>query len=130
MTGIGDRLRKIREELGLKQGEFSERIGLKQGSYSDMENEKKPLLHRNIKLICLEFGVNIDWLQNGGDGPIFKRQELTPEEKELVELYAKLVPETQKEILAYAHEKLELQELRAKADTEKGVNPIHEKKRG
>jgi transcriptional regulator with XRE-family HTH domain len=118
METIGDRLRRLRKELKLKQGEFAQGIGLKQGTYSEIENDKEILTSRNMKLICLEFGVNLEWLQYGGDGSIFKSQELTSDEKELLETYDKLIPETQKEVREYANEKLELQGLREKTGGE------------
>jgi transcriptional regulator with XRE-family HTH domain len=118
MEKTGDRLKRIRKELGIKQGDFAARIGLKQGSYSDIENEKEILTDRNMKLICLEFGVNMDWLRHGGDGPAFKNQELAPDERELLDLYEKLVPENRKEVRDYTQEKLELQEFRARAGAE------------
>jgi len=117
MEGIKGRLVQVRKELRLKQGEFAEKIGLKQGTYSDIENEKEPLTARNARLICLEFGVNEDWL-NDGKGPMFKTQKLPPDARELLEIYDKLIPETQKEVRDYANEKLELQELREKAGQE------------
>jgi transcriptional regulator with XRE-family HTH domain len=120
METLGDRLRRLRKELKLKQGEFAQGIGLKQGSYSEIENEKEPLIDKNAEFICLKYGVNLDWLQHG-TGPIFKSQELTSSEKELLETYDKLIPETQKKVRDYAKEKLELQELREKTGkTEEG----------
>jgi hypothetical protein len=85
---------------------------------SGIENGNEILSDRNIKLICLEFGADLEWLQHGGDGPIFKNQELTSNERELLDIYDKLIPETQKEIREYANEKLELQGLREKAGGE------------
>jgi transcriptional regulator with XRE-family HTH domain len=156
METIGERLKRLRKELKLRQGEFARRIDLSQSMLSGIENGNEILSDRNMKLICLEFGVNLEWLQHGGDGPIFKSQELTSDEKELLETYDKLISETQKEVRDYANEKLELQELREKAggeaskqapggttppleapregkrqkNAEKKINPIHNKKRG
>ncbi|MDR1218362.1 MAG: helix-turn-helix domain-containing protein [Treponema sp.] len=65
MIGIGERLIKVRAEIGLKQGEFADRIGISQGMLSDIEHENKPLTERNIKLIHLTFGVNREWLITG-----------------------------------------------------------------
>ncbi|MDR1176027.1 MAG: helix-turn-helix domain-containing protein [Treponema sp.] len=114
MEKIGERLKRLRNKVGLKQGEFARRVSISQGMLSGIENGNEILSDRNMKLICLEFGVNLDWLQHGGDEPIFKSQELTSGEKELLEIYDKLIPETQKEVRDYANEKLELQELREK----------------
>jgi len=49
---------------------------------------------------------------------MFKTQKLPPDARELLEIYDKLIPETQKEVRDYANEKLELQELREKAGQE------------
>jgi transcriptional regulator with XRE-family HTH domain len=125
MDKANQRLKELRKKLGIKQGKFAERIGLKQGSYSDVENGKEVLTQRNIKLICLEFGVNEVWLLTG-EGLMFTSKpppqafarpdgkELADDERELLETYDRLLPETRKEIRDYAGEKLELQELRAK----------------
>jgi transcriptional regulator with XRE-family HTH domain len=146
METIGDRLRTLRKELGLNQGEFAQGIGLKQGSYSEIENGKEKLTQKNMEFISLKYAVNMDWLQKG-NGPMFRSIELSPAERELLEIYDKLIPETQKEVRDYAHEKLELQELRKKADDEaaqnvsrplkalpqegeKGINPVHNKDMG
>jgi transcriptional regulator with XRE-family HTH domain len=111
MENIGDRLRHIRKKAGINQGEFAVRLGLKQGTYCDIENEKEILTPRNKRLVCLEFGVNENWLETG-EGEPFKPAELTSEEKELLDIYEKLDPEIRKEIKTAAIEKLELQELR------------------
>jgi transcriptional regulator with XRE-family HTH domain len=163
MKEADKRLKELRKKLDIKQGEFAKRIGLKQGSYSDVENGKEVLTQRNIKLICLEFGVSDEWLRNG-QGPMFTPpkppsqaiagpdgRELASDERELLETYDRLIPETRKEVRDYAGEKLELQELRAKTggtdapqnapggatlpleatrEAEGGGNPVHNKDRG
>jgi DNA-binding XRE family transcriptional regulator len=216
---IIDRLIKARTELGLNQGKFAQKIGLSQAAVSDFENCKKSLIDRNIKLICLTFGVNEIWLRTGegkmfmiyerverlqkylnmtpqefadviksktgkafpgieegkntlteqniaplctpnlfiqgktvnyfwlkygdksevaGEQPMFinsphrpldeRLEKLKAEERELIELYDQLVPESQKEVVKYTRERLELQELR-KGDISTEPNPIHKKNR-
>jgi transcriptional regulator with XRE-family HTH domain len=116
--GIGKRLKTLRKELNISQGAFAEKIGLKQGSYSDIENEKEPLIVRNFEIICYKFKVNEDWLRYGGDVPMFSESSrLNPDERELLEIYERLIPECRKEVRIFAAEKLELQELREKAST-------------
>jgi len=114
MENIGDRLKHIRKELKINQGEFAARIELKQGSYCDIENGKVILTPRIKRLICLEFRVNENWLETG-EGEPFKSTELSSDEKELLAVYDKLEPDIKKEIIDRAREKLELQELRKKA---------------
>jgi transcriptional regulator with XRE-family HTH domain len=114
---MNDRLKIIRLELGIKQGEFAKRINLKQGTFSDIENGKKHLTERNIKIICAEFGVNEEWLKSG-TGKMFVDEEmhdenrLTRGETELIDIYQKLLPPIQKDVLKYARNMLDLQELR------------------
>jgi transcriptional regulator with XRE-family HTH domain len=134
MNGIGNRLRTIRKELDLKQGAFAKRIEMSQGMLSDIEHEKAVLTERNIKLICLEFGVDREWLLTG-QGTIFTLPKPSPQasewpdgraladdERELIEIYDRLAPETRKEVRDYISEKLELQYLRAKMG---GTNPLN-----
>lgn len=150
METIGNRLKILRKALNLNQGKFAQGIGLKQGSYSEIENEKEILTSKNIEFICLKYNVNIDWLKNG-KGQIFINQKITSIERELLEIYEKLIPKNQKDVLDYAIEKLELQKFREKSnknhpetttlipptqetpgksmDKGKGANPIHDQER-
>lgn len=74
MKTDGERLRELRKELNIKQGEFAEKISTTQGHISDIENGRKNLSDRTIKLICLEdwngHTVNETWLRTG-KGKIF-----------------------------------------------------------
>lgn len=67
-------LKELRKALSLKQGEFAQRISTTQGHISDIENGRKELSDRTIKLICLEFGVNEEWLRTG-TGEMFSKND-------------------------------------------------------
>jgi transcriptional regulator with XRE-family HTH domain len=103
---ILDRIRLIRIEIGLKQGEFAKRIGLTQTSMSMIETGKAPLTEKNIKLICSTFAVNEDWLRTG-KGEMFG--PVSPYEKELLAVFGKLTPDTQEFILEMAQNLLRRQ---------------------
>lgn len=62
---MNDRLKILRNTLGIKQGEFAKKISTTQGHISDIENGRKELSDRTMKLICLEFNVNETWLRTG-----------------------------------------------------------------
>ena len=96
---ILDRIRLVRKEISLKQGEFAERIGLTQTSMSMIENGRAPLTDKNIKLICATFPVDEDWLRTG-KGEMFGAE--SPYEKELLETFGKLTADTQEFILDMA----------------------------
>lgn len=80
VINLNERLKELRKALAIKQGDFAERISTTQGHISDIENGRKELSDRTIKLICLEFNVNEEWLRTGA-GEMFiqldKKDELT-----------------------------------------------------
>ena len=65
MQQIGDRIHSLRKGLGISQGEFGSKIGIKKASVSSMEKNKSNPSTQTIKLICIEFNVNYDWLVDG-----------------------------------------------------------------
>lgn len=72
MIKTKERLKELRKALGIKQGDFAERISTTQGHISDIENGRKELSDRTIKLICLEFNINESWLRYGS-GEMFDK---------------------------------------------------------
>jgi transcriptional regulator with XRE-family HTH domain len=103
---ILNRIRLIRKTLGLNQGEFARQIGLTQTALSMIELDKVALTDKNIKLICATFAVDEDWLRTG-KGEMFGAQ--SPYEKELLETFGKLTPDTQEFILDMAKNLLKRQ---------------------
>ena len=104
---IQNRIRLVRDKLGLKQGVFAGRIGLTQTSMSMIEMGKAALTDKNIKLICATFAVNERWLRTG-KGEMFG--PVSPYEKELLDVFGKLTPDTQEFILEMAQNLLKRQE--------------------
>lgn len=76
----GERLKALRKELDMKQGDFSEEISTTQGHISDIENDRKSLSERTIKLICLKNWngrtVSEEWLRTGR-GEMFNKMDAT-----------------------------------------------------
>lgn len=66
-----ERLKALRRVLNIKQGDFAEKISTTQGHISDIENGRKNLSERTIKLICLQDWngkkVNEDYLLGRSD---------------------------------------------------------------
>lgn len=79
MNSQGERLKELRNALEIKQGDFAKKISTTQGHISDIENGRKNLSERTIKLICLESWngqmVSEEWLKNG-TGEMFVRVSL------------------------------------------------------
>jgi transcriptional regulator with XRE-family HTH domain len=103
---ILDRIRLVRKEICLNQGEFASKIGLTQTSISMIELGKTALTDKNIKLICATFAIDEGWLRTG-KGDMFGAQ--SPYEKELLETFGKLTADTQEFILEMARSLLKRQ---------------------
>lgn len=96
-----ERVKEVRQALGLSQQEFGSRIGIKISAMSYLESGKSRLTESNAILICKEFNVSREWLLNGA-GEMFlpessgavdalaAQYDLTPLERDMVENYCKL----------------------------------------
>lgn len=71
-----ERIKVIRQSLGLTQDEFASRIGISRSALSLLESGKNNPSERTVMLICREFGVNLDYLLHG-TGPMFAPKEAT-----------------------------------------------------
>jgi transcriptional regulator with XRE-family HTH domain len=101
-----DRILAIRKTLRLNQSEFAGRLGIKRAAPSMIEVGTNNLTDQNIKLICMTFGINEQWLRTGA-GDMFS--DASPYETEFFEIYRDLMPETQHAILQLAKQLLETQ---------------------
>lgn len=78
VNNMKDRIRTLRNKLGLNQTDFGERIGIKQGSVAGYESGARTPIDAVITSICREFSVNEEWLRTG-KGQMF--EELTEQQK-------------------------------------------------
>ena len=60
-----DRIKELRQLLGLTQSEFANRIAMNQTGISMVEKGTRELTDRQIITICAVFGVHEEWLRNG-----------------------------------------------------------------
>lgn len=80
---INERLKELRNNLGISQDEMAKRLNFKNRStIANIETGKRELTERNIKIICETFKINEKWLTEG-TGEIFKDSE----EKKIEEIY-------------------------------------------
>jgi transcriptional regulator with XRE-family HTH domain len=142
-----ERLKILRKSLGLTQGEFGKKIGMSDVAISHMESGRTAFSDQNTKLICLTFGINEKWFREGSGEMMDEWAQLTLREQRLLAVFEKLSQTAQEMLIEYA-EKLRSDEqtLRTEAaqnapggatkppeapqGDEKGINPIHGKKRG
>ena len=62
---VGNRVKTVRNALGISQEKFGNQIGISKVAISDIENEKTSLTERNARSICREFNIDYFWLTEG-----------------------------------------------------------------
>ncbi|MDO5015262.1 MAG: helix-turn-helix transcriptional regulator [Clostridia bacterium] len=67
---MNERVKELRQALGLSGEKFGARIGVQRNAISRIETGKNGLTEANIKSICREFNVNENWLRFG-EGNMF-----------------------------------------------------------
>lgn len=67
---MNERIKELRERLGMSQTEFAESLNLKRNSISLIEVGKRNPSDRTILDICSKFHVSEDWLRSG-TGEVF-----------------------------------------------------------
>ena len=106
----GLRIAELRKELKFTQGQFAEKIGLKFSAISMIELGKAPLTEANIRLICLTFGVNEEWLRHGTGEMMDDEALLSGKEKQLLSFYRELSSQAQELVIANVEGMIKLQE--------------------
>ncbi|MCM1183571.1 MAG: helix-turn-helix domain-containing protein [Roseburia sp.] len=108
---MNDRVRKIRKSLDLTQQKFADRLSVKRNTVAQWELGINALTDQVIASICREFGVNEDWLRNGGpDEEMFiklsKDEELARYTQKLLDSTDDIVADTIKNFIVI-YEKLD-----------------------
>ncbi len=96
MNFLGDRIRYLRENAGLKQKEMARKFSISENAWSQYENNKRTPDLETIKNIAKFFNVSIDYLMNLTD------EAYDPNEntfKELISIYNLLSKEEKKKLL-------------------------------
>lgn len=70
---MNERIKELRNALGLTLDKFGEKIGVKKAAVSRWENGDN-IADRMILSICREFNVSEEWLRNG-TGEMFVRRD-------------------------------------------------------
>lgn len=62
---VGERLRKVRENLGLSRRDFAHGAGLTEQTYGPFENAKRPLTLEAAKKLRSRYGLTLEFLYFG-----------------------------------------------------------------
>lgn len=96
MSDIGDRIKKLRLSLGLKQVQFSQQVRVSQGYLAEVEKGKKIPSSRVLLAVSTVFGVDEEWLRSGrGRKQKSEDMLLSKDERDVVNLYRRLKPAEQ-----------------------------------
>lgn len=106
---INDRIKVLRKHLGLNQTDFGEKVGIAQGHMTNIETGRREVTEKSIKVICLQFNVNEEWLRTG-EGEMFveddnvllsqlaKQYNLDAFSRKFIETYISL-PESHRDVI-------------------------------
>lgn len=92
------RLKELRDEAGLSQGDIAEKFSVAQNTVSSWENGKRDPDTDTVKKIAAFFDVSIDYLLGVSDrkkAPSKEDAGLSAEEAELLELFRSASPALQ-----------------------------------
>jgi len=120
-TTIGQRIKLLREYLGLTQEEFAKHLNLNRSYISHIEKNKKQPSDKLLRLISHTFGVSYEWLKygrgemwekGGEEVPVWLKEFMKKASDEDVEIVKALiemleeVPEEEKPLLKMMLKKL------------------------
>lgn len=106
---LSERIKYIREDLGLTRASFGETLGVSGDVINNMERGRVDIKDYMLRLICKTHRVNYFWLTEGkGDpylGPpdilmddVIERYSLDDFDRKIVEEYVKLDPDSRSAI--------------------------------
>jgi len=90
---VNERLRQLRQALGMSQTDFSKAIRVSIGYTGEIENGHRIANDRIIRLICLTFGASESWLKTG-EGEMFATAPAEKRER-ILSLFDELNPQFQ-----------------------------------
>ena len=109
---MNNRIREVREKMGLTQSEMAEKIGLKQSALSSIENGGT-ITEQNIISICCRFHVDEHWLRTGEGDPF---HETDRKWEEFLTIFEQLSPMYQDFLIVMARRLLTMQQESAKSE--------------
>jgi transcriptional regulator with XRE-family HTH domain len=105
---INQRVKLLRKELNLTQGEFAKIISVSASLITYIEQGKRTVNDRHIRLICDSFDVNPQWLKTG-EGDRYNSEKGSNVTK-LLALFGNLKPRYQEFVLNQVDQFLKMQD--------------------
>ena len=110
---MNERIKEFREKMGLSQEALGKALGIGRSAVSRIESGTNALTEANIRLLCQQYNVNREWLENGkgemllqGDdalvAKVAEKYNLSPLDLEAFKLYVKLNGNDRNMLLSFA----------------------------
>lgn len=111
---MNERIKELRDALGITLEEFGSRLGVTRTAISRLERGNRGVTDQMAISICREFGVNEHWLRTG-EGEMFEQTrasvldrlsteyDLSREQRSVIEAFLDLDPQERDVILKYVH---------------------------
>ena len=117
-----ERIRDLREEIGLSRAAFGQRLGVSGDVINNLERGRVEIKEPMIKLICSEFSVNEEWLRTGiGDKKLHTASNTMDQLKKefnlddfsynLVYQYLKLDPEQRRSVRDFFYNVIDVDDM-------------------
>ncbi len=118
---MNERLRLLREKIGISRAVFGQRIGVSGDVINNLERGRVKIKEYLLELVCLKFSVNEEWLRSGRGEMFLKTPSGTMEQlkKEfnldkfsfnLVQEYLKLAPAQREKVRDFFYRVIESEE--------------------
>lgn len=110
---MNERIKELREKLGLSQDALGKALGIGRSAVSRIESGTNALTEANIRLLCQQYNVNREWLESG-EGEMFlqgddalvakvaEKYNLSPLDLEAFKLYVKLNGNDRNVLMSFA----------------------------
>ena len=119
---MNERIRDLREEIGLSRAAFGQRLGVSGDVINNLERGRVEIKEPMIKLICSEFSVNEEWLRTGiGDKKLHTASNTMDQLKKefnlddfsynLVYQYLKLDPEQRRSVRDFFYNVIDVDDM-------------------
>jgi transcriptional regulator with XRE-family HTH domain len=102
-TGLGKRLKSLRQSLDLTQGDFGEILGISQAYLSDLELGSERPTKRLVKQVVSQFHVREEWLLTGAEPRDVSIEELMAPVLAAIQARGPFALQEIRAILAIAH---------------------------
>jgi transcriptional regulator with XRE-family HTH domain len=96
---MNERVIEIRKVLGYSQQQFSEIIKLSRSCEAGIETKRRKVNDRLVKMICLTYSVNEEWLKTG-KGEMFDTSK-DPRLERIIRNFNKMTPLLQDYVMEY-----------------------------